>query len=254
MFMEERLEEILEIIKREGTVKVKDLSKRFHVSEGMIRKDLNNLEKKHNIKRTYGGAILEREIVNNEITTSRIISNIEEKENITKIAINQIEENDVIFLDISSTTYMMASLMYSLKKNITVITNMNRIPMLFDSMSNIDVVMIGGIYNKKLGGNIGSYSDDQIRNIKIDKAFIGVGGINLEENFISNFNIIESKTKETIIKASKKNYLLATKDKFYKDGSYKFGKIEDIDYIITDKSINENIIKEVNKFNVKILF
>ena len=46
MFMEERLNEILEIINKEKKVLVKDFSKRFNVSESMIRKDLHKLERK----------------------------------------------------------------------------------------------------------------------------------------------------------------------------------------------------------------
>ena len=64
--MEERLEDILEMLKRDGKVRVKDLSEKFNVSEGMIRKDLSKLEQHGNIKRTYGGAILERKIIHND--------------------------------------------------------------------------------------------------------------------------------------------------------------------------------------------
>ena len=46
MFMEERLNEILEIIKREKKVLVKDLSEKFNVSESMIRKDYKDLKKR----------------------------------------------------------------------------------------------------------------------------------------------------------------------------------------------------------------
>lgn len=254
MFMEERLETIYEIIKTEGNVKVKDLSLKFNVSEGMIRKDLAKLEKKYNIKRTYGGAILEREIVRNENTTSRIITKFEEKEYIAKKAISLIKEDDVIFLDISSTTYMMANLMYNFNKKITLVTNMNRIAMAFDNVVNIDVIQIGGVYNKRLGGTIGAKAEEQIKNIKIDKAFIGAGGINIEENFISNFNYEESTTKELIVKQSKENYILSTSDKFYKDGSYKFATFDDINHIITDNKINEKFLKDISKFNVKIIF
>ncbi|WP_259679112.1 DeoR family transcriptional regulator [Clostridium chauvoei] len=43
MFAEERLEEILKLVNKEGKVFVKDLSIKFNVSEGMIRKDLQRL-------------------------------------------------------------------------------------------------------------------------------------------------------------------------------------------------------------------
>ncbi|MDB2042238.1 DeoR family transcriptional regulator, partial [Clostridium perfringens] len=48
--MEERLEEILRILKKDGKVLVKDLSVRFNVTEGMIRKDLQKLEQEGLLK------------------------------------------------------------------------------------------------------------------------------------------------------------------------------------------------------------
>lgn len=252
--MEERLEDILEMIKKDGKVRVKELSEKFKVSEDMIRKDLSKLEKEGNIKRTYGGAILERKIIHNDNTTSRIISNIEEKEKIAKLVMDEIQENDVIFMDISSTNYTIATMMTGFKKNITLITNMNRIAMEFDSMTNIDIIQLGGIYNKKIGGTMGAFTVEEIKKFKIDKAFIGVGGINIEDNFVSNFNLDEVSTKEAIIKMSKKKYLITINEKFYSDGSYKFCELDDIDYIITDKRPEEDIIDGLAKHNVKVIY
>lgn len=252
--MEERLEDILEMIKKDGKVRVKELSEKFKVSEDMIRKDLSKLEKEGNIKRTYGGAILERKIIHNDNTTSRIISNIEEKEKIAKLVMDEIQENDVIFMDISSTNYTIATMMTGFKKNITLITNMNRIAMEFDSMPNIDIIQLGGIYNKRIGGTMGAFTVEEIKKFKIDKAFIGVGGINIEDNFVSNFNLDEVSTKEAIIKMSKKKYLITINEKFYSDGSYKFCELDDIDYIITDKRPEEDIIDGLAKHNVKVIY
>ena len=45
MFIEERYNHILALLEQNGKVLVKDLSKTFNVSESMIRKDLQLLEK-----------------------------------------------------------------------------------------------------------------------------------------------------------------------------------------------------------------
>ena len=79
MFKEERLEKILEIIEKKQKVLVKDLSERFDVSESMIRKDLKTLENEGKLKRTYGGAIIERSKAFDENTVSRVFVNMEEK-------------------------------------------------------------------------------------------------------------------------------------------------------------------------------
>ena len=100
MFMEERLNEILEIIKEEKKVLVKELSEKFNVSESMIRKDLQRLEKEGKVKRTYGGAILERESSYDEKTNSRFFVDLESTSYLGKLVVDIIEDNDVIFLDI----------------------------------------------------------------------------------------------------------------------------------------------------------
>ena len=188
MFMEERLNEILAIIKEEKKVLVKELSEKFNVSESMIRKDLQRLEKEGKIKRTYGGAILERESSYDEKTNSRVFIDLESKSYLGELVVDIIEDNDVVFLDISTTNHTIAMMLGATKKNLTIITNMNRIAMEFDRAPNVDVILIGGRYNKKLGGTVGSAAIEEIKKFKITKAFVGAGGINIEENFISNFN------------------------------------------------------------------
>lgn len=60
MLARERQNKIVEIVNREGSVLVKELSELFKVTEDSIRKDLSALEKKGLLKKTYGGAIKNR--------------------------------------------------------------------------------------------------------------------------------------------------------------------------------------------------
>ena len=53
MFVEERQALIYEELQSNGRVRVKDLSKTFNVSEDLIRKDLNVLEKGREIKKNF---------------------------------------------------------------------------------------------------------------------------------------------------------------------------------------------------------
>ena len=253
MFMEERLNEILEIIKEEKKVLVKELSEKFNVSESMIRKDLQRLEKEGKVKRTYGGAILERESSYDEKTNSRVFIDLESKSYIGELVVDIIEDNDVVFLDISTTNHTIAMMLGATKKNLTIITNMNRIAMEFDRAPNVDVILIGGRYNKKLGGTVGSAAIEEIKKFKITKAFVGAGGINIEENFISNFNYDEAAVKKEILRCSKKRYIVANYEKLYKDGAYKFATLDDIDYIVTEKEPEGNIKEILNQKEVKVI-
>ena len=56
MLVEKRQESIVEQVNQEGSVLVKELAKKFDVTEDSIRKDLTALQKKGLLKKTYGGA------------------------------------------------------------------------------------------------------------------------------------------------------------------------------------------------------
>ena len=158
MFTEERHKYILELLDQNGKILVKDLSKEFNVSESMIRKDLKVLERKNLLRRTYGGAIT---IDNNPIKiksfNNRISENIELKSIIAKKAFEELSDNDTIFLDASTTSFMIAKLIVEDNKQITVITNMFEIASLITPDTITKFIFIGGDYNSYVGGSIGNY-------------------------------------------------------------------------------------------------
>ena len=57
MFARERRDSIVEMINRNGQVRVKHLSERFNVTEDCIRKDLGMPEREGRLSRCYGGAV-----------------------------------------------------------------------------------------------------------------------------------------------------------------------------------------------------
>ena len=89
MFVEERQALIYEELQSNGRVRVKDLSKKFNVSEDLIRKDLNVLEKEGKLRKIYGGAVLAKENVQRKLASQRKNINLDaEKKNIAKKAID----------------------------------------------------------------------------------------------------------------------------------------------------------------------
>ena len=124
MFLVERHDAILDILARDGKVRVKDLSDRFHVTEDCIRKDLGALEKQGRLKRTYGGAVIRRENPHTiEVSKHRNID-VEAKRRIARAAMHLIHEHDMVFLDISTSNLAIAELLVHDERELTVVTNM----------------------------------------------------------------------------------------------------------------------------------
>ncbi|AQS06297.1 DeoR/GlpR family DNA-binding transcription regulator [Clostridium beijerinckii] len=253
MFTEERLEQILNILNKHGRVKVKELSEQFNVSEGMIRKDLQRLEKDGALQRTYGGAIINRKISKSISINTRMKVNLSSKELIAKKAFDLIDDGDVIFLESSSINFFLAKLIANNTKKITLVTNMPIILPLFNDNETVILICIGGVYDKRDGGVLGSEAIKSIYKYTFNKGFVGSSGVNLITNSVGTVLLEDGNIKELIISNSKEVFLLVETEKFNVDSPYRFANIDEFDAIITDSNITDDIEEQLNNLTVKLI-
>ena len=120
----EREKIILETILKRKKVTVKELSNILYISEPSVRRDLASLEKQNLIKRIHGGAIIEE----TAISKNKIPFFIREYEQsnakliIAQKAIEYVKDNDVLFLDASTSAFRLIPFLAG-KSHITVVTN-----------------------------------------------------------------------------------------------------------------------------------
>ncbi len=253
MFVEERVSLIIQQLNTEGKVIVKELAKRFEVTEDCIRKDLKNLENDGVIKRTYGGAVLARKSAVNIPVSSRKDKHAEAKHKIAVKAVALIERNQTVFLDISSTNEQIAEQLIDFDKPITVLTNMVSIIQILKVARNVKVIGIGGVYNSNLDGFVGAMAMDSIKRFRPDIAFIGSSGVSLDNLGISTFDVEDGNTKQKVIEVSKQVYLAMDHSKFYQDGVYTFSTLHDIDGVITDRDLEKSVAKALSGVEITVL-
>jgi len=253
LFAEERIEKIIQLLNENQKVVVKELSKRFDVTEDCIRKDLKTLEKQGIIKRTYGGGVLSRSFApHNDILIRKKI-NIEGKIKIAEKAFELIKSRETIFLDISSTNILIAEKIAKGNKKIVVITNMIDIIRTFTQSDHVDVIGTGGVFNKGVNGFVGSSAIESISKHKVNRAFIGSCGVNMFDKSVTTYDVEDGNTKKAIISSGKKVYLVMENKKFYYDATYKFADIYDIDAIIIDEKPDDKICRELEKAGVELI-
>ncbi|MBU3188487.1 DeoR/GlpR family DNA-binding transcription regulator [Clostridium bowmanii] len=253
MFAEERIEKIVQLLNENEKVVVKDLSKRFNVTEDCIRKDLKTLGKRGIIKRTYGGAVLLRQSAPHNDILSRVNINSEGKMKIAEKAFELIKPMETIFLDISSINILIAEKIAKGNKRLIVITNMIDIFRTFSKCDHVDVIGTGGVFNKELNGFVGSTAIESVSRHKVNRAFIGSCGVNMFDKSVTTFYMEDGNTKKAIIHSGKKVYLVMENKKFQYDGTYKFADIYDVDAIILDERPDEKICEELEEMSIEII-
>ncbi|MDF2566225.1 MAG: glcR [Massilibacillus sp.] len=253
MFVEERQESIVLLLNKFGKVKVKELSEKFAVTEDCIRKDLASLEKEGYLKRAYGGAVIVRTNVHKAEVRSRKKIDVSAKKAIAQKALTLIKNQDMVFLDISTSNLELAHLLAESTKEITVVTNMVEILVLLAKKTEIKIVFVGGVINKSRDGFWGSMTMELIAKCKPDIAFVGAVGIDVFENSISTYDIEDGSNKAMIIKVSKKAYLVAEFTKFSKDGNYNYATLDDLTGVITNQALSIEVQEAMLGHGVDLL-
>ena len=202
MFLEERQEAIVNLLARDGKVRVKDLSEMFKVTEDCIRKDLGALEKQGKLKRTYGGAVVRRENLHMLEVSKHRNTDVEAKRRIAQAAVKLIHEKDMVFLDISTSNLAIAELLVKTDREMTVVTNMIDILVVLARNPKIRLVFAGGKINKSRDGFWGGMTLDFISRLKPDIAFVGAVGVDVKENSVSTYDIEDGINKAAIVRTS----------------------------------------------------
>lgn len=237
MFAQERQDKILKRVNEEGSVRVKELSAYFKVTEDCIRKDLSSMEKKGLLKKAYGGAVSVRPNPHLFSIEERMNMPDEERIEIAQKAIKLLKEDEVIYLDTSTTSCEMAKRIALGEKRVQVITNMVEVLNILAPYKSIPLVFIGGLINPERDGFCGSYSVEMLKSFKIDIAFIGVVGVDPVCNSVSTYHIDDGIMKATAIASSRHSYLLCENKKLKEDGNFVFGQISDATGIILGSEI-----------------
>ena len=227
----DREKQILEILLKEKKSSVKQLAKILFVSEPSVRRDLQSLEKQNLIKRIHGGAVLEETALSkNKIPfLIREYEQSSAKTMIAKKAIDLICDNDIVFLDASTSCYYLIPFLAS-KRNLTVITNGVKALVKLAEYG-INTISTGGALLNSCLALVGEEAYKTIETYNADIALFSCRGVS-NDGYLTDFSIEENNARKKMIQHARKSYLLCTSEKIGKSYFHNFCHKDDITGII----------------------
>lgn len=229
MNFQQRKNIILAKLKEQGEVNVKELAEEIAISEITIRRDLVVLANDGLVYRTHGGA-MRIDLVQTHFT-NKLASNLEQKDYICRIAAQEIENGDTVFMDCGSTVFRLCQ--FIKHKEIRVVTN--SLPVLYALMdSSVSVNLVGGEVDKERQAMHGRIAEEHIARYQFTKAFVGVDGISAERGLSAHSEQEAGITRAAASHASK-TYLLCDASKVGKDQYLNFAPLGIIDVMISDQ-------------------
>jgi len=243
MFAKERINEIIEFLKLNQSVTVSKLAEKFNVSEVTIRKDLTILENDDLIERSYGGAIWKNHSISTEINNKvKMVTQLDEKIKVTKNAISEIDDGDVIYLDAGTTNNVLCDYLNRFA-SLTILTNDLQIAIKVSELNAFRIIFIGGEVSNISQASVDYMAAKNLAEYNIDLAIIGCDSFSIRDGACTT-SVDKATIKQTAMKIASRNILVTTSDKFYRRGLVKFSMLSSFDKIFTDKIENEELIND----------
>ncbi|WP_141504699.1 DeoR/GlpR family DNA-binding transcription regulator [Paenibacillus luteus] len=249
--IDERRKRILELLHRDGKVKVAELSKFFGTSEVTIRSDLDELGTQQLLQRTHGGAISTYKSYYNMNFQERAEANKEEKRKIAVEAASQISDGDTVILGSGTTPlYVMKELKNH--KNLIIITNSLSIAQEAGFNRNVTVViLLGGDLNFEYQFVSGDDAIAQLYKYKADKLILSSDGISSEFG-ISTYHHQEAELYRQMIARVDKTILVADYSKIGRANFSLIAGIDKIDCLITNENANKEEIEAYKEVGIEV--
>jgi DeoR family glycerol-3-phosphate regulon repressor len=222
---------ILDLVKREGFVSVSRISEGLGVSDMTVRRDLELLQERGLVDRTYGGAVRRGVYETEEPAFERRGRvNAEAKAAIAVAAAALIEPRETVGLDVGTTLLALASELVS-RSDIRVFTNNMRAAMAM-SGGRSPVYMPGGQVRDAELSIIGAAAVAQLKTYFLDRVFIGVSG--LTEAGLFDYSIEDTEVKRAFIEQAEHVVVLCDSSKFDRRSLALVSSLSEIDTLVTD--------------------
>lgn len=247
---------ILNLLSKNGMMRVTDLADQCTVSDVTLRRDLRRLEADGLVFVAHGAASLNPGSETLRIGDQYFISqqqlvHRQEKAAIGKRAAQLVQRDETIVIDTGTTPYFLARELPA-NYNLTVICfSLNSFIELHDR-PDISLIFPGGYFHSN---TLMCESEEALALVKrhrASKAFLGATGIH-EQMGVTSSNPFEQKMKEVAMESSLTNVLLVDSFKFGVVQTSYFADLHDFRTIVTDTGIPEKYATIIREQDVELI-
>lgn len=245
-----RRAKLKELIREHGFVSIPDLREAMDVSESTIRRDLEALEETGEARRTHGGVFSTGPTpAVKQFESKQTPGQWEKKRQIAIAAASLIEDHDTLLLDGGSTTYELARQLVG--RPLQIVTNSIPVANLFSSSESVDLVLLGGAVHSRTGVTQGSFSNQMLQSLTVQKAFLSVAGVTGKGFYNSNMLLVE--TERAMMQCADRTIIVADSTKFGKSSLAKLCDWSNVHMLVADSELKMDWQEHCAKNKVQLI-
>ena len=245
-----RRKKILEILLRDGQVRVAHLSETLGATVVTIRSDLDALEQDGYLERTQGGAIQTMKNYYNLEFQRRKQEHMENKKAIAAAAAGLVRDGDTLFINSGTTTYF-AAVELKQRKNLNVVTNSISVAVELGGLPTFRVILLGGDISAQYSFTYGEDVKEQISRYRANWAILSVDGIQPGAG-ITTYHAEESVIDRIMMERAQTPIIVADSSKLGRESFSRISALTAQTILITDQNANPDITAQIRADGVDV--
>lgn len=247
---EERQNNILTLLLRQGRLSVTEIVQQFRVSEATARRDLEALAEQGKIHRVHGGALPVALAPPEAPLLQRQQVQAVEKQRIGQAAAALVQDGETIFLASGTTTLEVARHLRA-REHLTVITNSLPVMNTLADLPGIDLIGIGGLLRPSELSFVGHIAEQAIAELRADKVILGVHAFSLQHGLTSDY-LPETLTDRAILKIGRQVILVADHTKFETVAPAFVAPVSSIHHLVTDAQAPPQVLAALREMGIAV--
>jgi DeoR/GlpR family transcriptional regulator of sugar metabolism len=249
MLTSERKAHIRDVLRRDGRVLAKAISRELGLSEDTIRRDLRELAADGVLQRVHGGALPASPAVADYAARRDIAAPA--KAALARAGAGLISQDQVVFID-GGTTHVQLARALAPDLRATVVTHSPSIAVELADHPLIQVELIGGRLFKHSVVAMGAAALEAIARIRPDLFFMGVTGAHAEAGLTTG-DAEEAAMKRSISRQSSETVVLVTSDKLGAASPFQILPMAEASTLVVERDAPERSLESVAALGVTIL-
>ncbi|MEU9124065.1 DeoR/GlpR family DNA-binding transcription regulator [Streptomyces sp. NPDC048506] len=233
MFAAERRQLILEMVRANGAVSLRELARVVQTSEVTVRRDVRALEAEGLLDRRHGGAVLPGGFTRESGFPQKSHLATAEKTAIADLAAGFVDEGEAIVVGAGTTTQELARRLARVP-GLTVVTNSLLVAQALAHANRVEVVMTGGTLRGSNYALVGSGAEQSLQGLRVSRAFLSGSGLTAERG-LSTSNMLSASVDRALVQAAGEVVVLADHTKLGSDTMFQTVPTDVITRLVTDE-------------------
>ncbi len=240
MLASQRQNQIHELLKKQGSVTVGQLTADFDVSVETVRRDLLAMERAGLLSRVHGGAVAAAPMMPYRPLESRDRDQSTQKDRLAHIAAALVKEGDYIAIGTGSTPIYFAQALKERLQRLTVVTYSLRVFEILRDVPGFRLILLGGQYIPQEHSFYGQLTLDMMDALHVQKAFVFPSAVSLESG-IWGYEETLYPMQQKMLQCCDQAYILADSSKFERTAMYKVSDMRPEYIYVTDPELPESL-------------